>query len=240
MLALGIMSVVAVALFASLHVAFKSKRTAEAVLEPVRAGEAVMEMVRTELEGALPPRGVLAGPFVGRDWRGDGNRDDDDVSFYTAADAPPFAVRFGEVKRVELTVVRMEDTGELALARRVIGNLLAPAAVEPDDEILVRGVAGFNLRYFDGQQWWDSWDSTRDYESLPRAVEVTLELDPPLGAPADAGGARLVRIVQVPCAGEPDPSDVADEPLDPEAGGEAGAARAGLPGDRLAFAGGDR
>lgn len=227
LLALGIMSIVAVALFASLHVAFKSKRVAEGTLEPVRAGEAVMEMIRAELEGALPPgRGVLAGPFVGRNWRGGagGNGDDDDVTFHTAADAPPFAERFGEVKRVELTVARMQDTGERALARRVIGNLLAPAAVEPDDEILCRGVASFNLRYYDGRQWWDSWDSSIENDSLPVAVEVTLELDPPAGAPQGSIGSRLVRIVQIPCTGEIDPSERKEDPLD--AATQEGSARA--------------
>jgi type II secretion system protein J len=231
LLALGIMSIVAVALFSSLHVAFKSKRVAEETLEPVRSGEAAVEMIRAELEGALPPgRGALAGAFVGRNWRGGagGNRDDDDVTFFTAADAPAFAERFGEAKRVELTVVRMEDTGERALARRVISNLLAPTRVDPDDEILCRRVASFNLRYYDGRQWWDTWDSAREDDSLPVAVEVTLELDPPAGSSNTAYGARLVRTVLIPCTGAIDPSERKEAPLDGSDG--AGSARADAPG----------
>lgn len=244
LLALGIMSIVAVALFSSLHVAFKSKRVAEATLEPVRAGETVMELIRADLEGALPPRGVLAGAFTGRDWRGGGgaNRDDDDVAFFTTAHSPVNAVPFGEIKHVQLTIVTLQSTGERALARRVTGNLLAPARVDPDDEILCRGVASFNLRYYDGRQWWNSWDSTAEKDSLPVAVEVTLELDLPMTSsmsPTSAGadrradardgrdgsGARLTRIVQIPCTGEGDPSDQPDEELDLSDGG-GGAARA--------------
>ena len=230
-LALGIMSVVAVALFTSLHVAFKSKRTAEAVLEPVRAGEQVMEMIRADLELALPPRGVLAGAFKGRDWRGGGGGDDDDVSFFTAADAPPGALRFGDIKRVELTVVTLTRTGERALARRVTGNLLSPVPIDPDDEILCRGVVSFNIRYYDGTSWWSTWDSTLEEDTLPVAVEVTLELEPtgtranvpaavagrtpdPREAIQTPRGPRLMRVVHIPCTGKGDPSD--EEEVSPE------------------------
>ena len=219
LLALGIMSVVAVALFTSLHVAFKSKRTAEAVLEPVRAGETVMELIRADLESALPPRGKLVGAFVGRDWASGDGGDDDDVSFYSVAEPPPGAVRFGDVTRVELTVVNLSGTNERALARRVIGNLLSPTAIDPDNEILCRGVRGLNFRYYDGTQWWSSWDSTLENDTLPLAVEVTLELDSPTGR-LDAGaprGPRLMRVVQLACVGEGDPSE---QPLVPPEGAE--------------------
>ena len=225
LLALGIMSVVAVALFSSLHVAFKSKRAAEAVLEPVRAGETVMELIRADLEAALPPRGKLVGAFSGRDWANGMGGDDDDVSFFTAAEAPPGATRFGDVTRVELTVVTLSGSGERALARRVVGNLLSPTPVDPDNEILCRGVRSLNFRYYDGTQWWNSWDSTLEKDALPLAVEVTIELDSPDGRlVADAPrGPRLMRIVKLSCVGEGDPSEQR-EPL-PE-GEEGGAPQA--------------
>jgi prepilin-type N-terminal cleavage/methylation domain-containing protein len=64
LLALAIMSVITVALFASLHVAFKARDRSEAALEPVRTSEAVMELVRAELESALPPRGTVVAPHT--------------------------------------------------------------------------------------------------------------------------------------------------------------------------------
>ena len=239
-LALGIMSVVAVALFTSLHVAFKSKRVAEATLEPVRAGETVMELVRGDLELALPPRGVLAGPFVGRDWRAGSGGDDDDVTFFTMADAPPGALTFGDIKRVQLAVVTLQGTGERVLARRVLGNLLSPVVVDPDDEILCRGVASFNLRYYDGTQWWTTWDSTTENDSLPVAVEVTIELEPAArrANDPDARWPRLTRVVQIPCTGEADPSERRETGTG-EGTGEGGAgpagpqARAAGPGSRF-------
>jgi hypothetical protein len=38
-------------------------------------------------------------------------------------------------------------------------------------------VRSFNLRYYDGLTWQDSWDSTLLDNNIPVAVEVTLELD---------------------------------------------------------------
>jgi hypothetical protein len=82
-----------------------------------------------------------------------------------------------------------------------------------DKEIVCRGVSSFNVRYYDGTDWQDSWDAyntnyTTDSSNnvvpqLPAAVEITLELDrknedgsidtskPPL---------RYVRIIPIPCS----------------------------------------
>jgi hypothetical protein len=161
---------------------------------------------------------MLVGAFSGQNWANGLGGDDDDVTFFTAADAPPGAATYGDVKRVELTVVTLASTGERALARRVVSNLLSPTPVDPDNEILARGVRSFNLRYYDGAQWWNSWDSTLENDSLPAAVEVTLELDSPEGRlDADAPrGPRLMRFVQLPCTGEADPSERREPELDTE------------------------
>jgi general secretion pathway protein J len=226
LLALSIMSVLAVALFASLHAAFKAKRSAEESLEAVRTGEATIELLRGELEFALPPRGVLAGAFTGRDWVGPGGGADDDVTFYSNAAPPPTTTHnTADVKKVMLTLLTLEGTGERVLARRVTSNLLATVRPEPDDEILCRGVFGLDLKYFDGTFWWNSWDSTLERDALPVAVEVTLELDPPKSRTnaGDDRPLRFSRVIQIPCTGEGDESE--REPL--SGGGEAGPATNG-------------
>ena len=227
MLALALMSIVAVSLFGSLHAAFKAKRGAEAAIELSREGETAMELIRADLESALPPRGVLASDFSGRDWSGDMGQDDDDATYYTVAPAPPGVYRAPDIKMVELIVVVLKDTGERVLARRVTGNLLSTVELEPDDEIFCRNVAGFNLAYYDGSIWTDSWDSATD-KALPVAIEVTLDIDPPQSR-IDAGNPtplRFTRIIHMPCSGEVDDSDQPEEETEDGTGtgtGETGA-----------------
>jgi hypothetical protein len=81
----------------------------------------------------------------------------------------------------------------------VTSNLLAPVAPQPYEEVLCRSVRNFNLRYFDGTQWQDQWDSTTLGDTMPTAVEVHLEFD----VHGDDGSVRpysLTRVFAVPCA----------------------------------------
>lgn len=45
-----------------------------------------------------------------------------------------------------------------------------------EKSILVDNIGGFNVRYFDGEDWADTWDM-EEQESLPKAVELTLTVN---------------------------------------------------------------
>jgi hypothetical protein len=81
----------------------------------------------------------------------------------------------------------------------VIPNILAQQQPVPDEEIICRNVSSFMLEYFDGEQWQTSWDSTQYNNSLPAAVEVTIELLPP-GAPDKI---RIRRVYALSCVTPP-------------------------------------
>ncbi|MCX5662296.1 MAG: prepilin-type N-terminal cleavage/methylation domain-containing protein [Planctomycetota bacterium] len=85
------------------------------------------------------------------------------------------------------------------LVRRENRRQLATVADTPYDQVICRGVRSFNLRYYDGTNWGDVWDSTAQVNVLPLAVEVTLAVDP---ADADAGASPVVltRVFSLPCA----------------------------------------
>ncbi|MCI0527797.1 MAG: type II secretion system protein GspJ, partial [Nitrospira sp.] len=42
------------------------------------------------------------------------------------------------------------------------------------------GIQGFNLRYFDGKTWVDSWNPA-SYKGLPWVVEIELQFQEPQG-----------------------------------------------------------
>ena len=200
-LASGMISVLALSLYASLRVAFRARDSAMAAIGPARAGELAIDMVRRDLESALPPTGVIAGAFFGE--TGVEVPDSGAVEFYIVAPPSPAALQeisggtggtintgaysaldrrdptaFGGIQRVRLLVRRTEQ-GETALVRQVERNLMSPSTPEVEEEVLARGVQAFTLSYYDGYQWYDAWDSTTQGNVLPTAVEVTLDLTPP-------------------------------------------------------------
>ncbi len=88
------------------------------------------------------------------------------------------------------------------LVRRVRRQLLAPITQTPEDQVLCRGVTSFAARYYDGSQWTATWDSSAAGNTLPLAIEVTIEVALPVtdGANEPAPGSyTLSRVFSVPC-----------------------------------------
>ena len=67
-----------------------------------------------------------------------------------------------------------EDTNETVLVRGITTNLLSPKSLEPYEDILCSGIEALNLRYYDGYDWLDEWDSGNHDNTLPIAVEINI------------------------------------------------------------------
>jgi prepilin-type N-terminal cleavage/methylation domain-containing protein len=128
---------------------------------------------------AAPAGWVLAGPFEGTQAQGTGGMETDDLVLFTTADATPHVDGNGEIKMVELTIEQPQGSNEQCLVRRVTSDLTQEEPGKPDEEILCRGVTGFSLQYFDGSEWDPTWDSTQEDNTIPAAVQVTLNLSRP-------------------------------------------------------------
>ncbi|MDB5299919.1 MAG: hypothetical protein JWO87_1582 [Phycisphaerales bacterium] len=203
-IALTLSAAMAAVMVVSLGVAFKARRAAERAVGPARTKEVVMQYLRDDFLCALPPRGQFAGSFIGTNLQDGRGFDGDDLTFYTTT-ASPFHTEGtnGEIKHVELTVYQPTGSDDYVLVRRVWNNLLSPTQENPDEEVICRHVTAFNLRYFDGTAWQDSWDSTQQSNALPLAVEVTLGIDTldlnPDGSPRYS---QTVRVFPFPCTGK--------------------------------------
>lgn len=218
--ALSIVAIMAVSLYASVRIAFKAQSSAEAAVEPSRTAELAMEFLRQDIENAMPPAtttsgislatGKLAGNFVGSDGTDDRGHAGDDLNFYSTAEAGDHVSGNGEIKNIELLITTPANSVDHLLTRRVTRNLLSGVVQTPDEEILCRGVSGFNLRYYNGTDWQDTWDSTAQDNVLPAAVEVTLELERPAGQ-SGTRTLRFIRVFALSCATAP--------PDDSETGG---------------------
>jgi prepilin-type N-terminal cleavage/methylation domain-containing protein len=232
MCATAIMSLLVLSLFSALRIGFKARDRALTAVGPARSAEIAMDLLRQDIESALPPSGEMAVSFLGQ--AGTEMPGTSAVEFFNVAAMPiipettasgtgsaltkgpsmfeqqdPTAV--GGMQRVTL-LVRPTGNGESVLIRQVTRNLLAQTELPPEEQILCRGVTGFKARYFDGLQWIEEWDSTQYGNSLPMAIEISLELtrakDPTrsaefsAGDPANIAKYRTTRSFFLPCRNE--------------------------------------
>src|SRR5215469_15896077 len=190
LVALLISGILAFSLFSSLHIAFKTQENSKSDVAPIGSIDMAWDLLRADLQAAQPPNpaasplptqppasnGVLVGPFEGAQ-NGSQAGVGDTIDFFTNGYAPQHQSGNGEIKHVLLTT-KQEPDG-ISLVRQVIPNLLSQQNPVPDEEVICRNVTMFTLTYYDGEQWQTSWDSTQYNNSLPAAVEVTIEFHPP-------------------------------------------------------------
>jgi len=219
LVALAMVGLLSAALYMSLSAAMRARSRAEAAIGPARAAALALEMLKQDLEAAPPPRGVLAGALVGVDstMASDTAQGDTLVFYTTAEDA---GQRKAGIRRIELLFEPADGEAGYALVRAVTDNLLAPQTPDPVKETLCRKVAAFNLRYYDGSSWQDSWDSTTTGNTLPLAVEAALTVYTPDGekealavstrnssatsASTTAMTYKLTRVMALPCGATPE------------------------------------
>ena len=209
LVAMAMIAVLAGSLYASMRIGFSARERSEAAIEPVRAVGVAFESLGRDFACAPPPRGILAGAFTGTDAEDDATGlPSDSVTFSTRA-ASGIGAAPGIIG-VEYALGEAPDATGLALVRRVTVNLLAPEAEEPAEEVLCRGVVSLDLRYFDGTDWLDAWDSTTAGDILPLAVEAVLGFPP-----AEEGaqeGPRNRRVFVLPCHAAAEEATVTEAP----------------------------
>src|SRR2546422_5122757 len=157
LLALSIAGLVAVSLFSSLSIAFRARRNAETALEPARQAGLAMQILREDLESALPPRGTLATSFYSTDATDTRGLDSDEVTFSAATPAPLHVTGTGDVKQVTLAVLTLRDSGQRVLVRRGPGHPRSPGRLAPGDAGPCRHAAALHPPPFDGPPRWGAW-----------------------------------------------------------------------------------
>jgi len=76
-----------------------------------------------------------------------------------------------DLSLVEYQIKKDADSDLLTLLHREETNLLSTTEASTEEYELAEGLKGLSLRFFDGADWADSWDST-EKKGLPQAVEV--------------------------------------------------------------------
>jgi prepilin-type N-terminal cleavage/methylation domain-containing protein len=228
-LALGMVAVLAVSLYTSLHIAFGAQSSADAALEPPRTAELALDFIQNDFQNSLPPNTngqtyntvavsptmqslysgittstgaeetVLCGNFEGIQAQGENGQEADDVVFFSTVDAGKHIDANGEIKQIEYAVQRGTD-GQYELVRRIGRNLISGEQIQPDQEVLCRGVSSFTIAYSTGSEWQDTWDSTQEDNDLPAAVQITLVLERPGANGREPQTHTYSRIITLPCS----------------------------------------
>lgn len=199
LVAIAMVAIITASLYSALYVGFRAQRSATRAVEPARAATLTLQLMEQDIEGAMSSTGILAGQFLGSDATGlDGA---DGLAFYSSANVPTAGESGSDSRHVEFLVAADVDDQRPALYRRVTSNLLPSNAPMIREQVLCRNVRAFSLRYFDGTQWLDSWDSAGQGDLLPLGVEVQIEftlsnVDPNELEPRFY---RMRRVFEVPC-----------------------------------------
>jgi len=199
LVAIAMVAIITASLYSALYVGFRAQRSATRAVEPARSATLTLKLLEQDLEGAMSPTGILAGQFLGIDANGlDGA---DGLSFYSSANVPVNGESGSDSRHVEFIVAAALDDQQPALLRRVTSNLLPSNAPLTREQVLCRNVRAFSLRYFDGTQWLESWDSAGQGDLLPLGVEVQIEFTLPITDSRDTEPRfyRMRRVFEVPC-----------------------------------------
>ena len=172
--AMALMNVIALSLYASMHIGVKAKRSSQSAIKAYRTIVPAFEIIRSDVGSAMAPDGLLAGPFVGEDLQ-----DSDFLSFHTCNYRPREDEVASNIIYIEYLLDEDPELQQAVIKRRKVKNLLSTTAVEPDDEIIARNITGFDVKYYDGYAWQDAWDSTAQGNTLPWAVKVSLFMASP-------------------------------------------------------------
>lgn len=174
LVAMAMMSIIAASLYTSLSIGFKARDSSENTLDARRSARIVMGLLKQEIISSLPPKGILAGKFEGTNGQDDSGNESDSMVFYSAAYNPADDEVVGDIIKVQISLSTSEESDVHTLVRGITKNLLSPKSLEPYEEVLCNNIRSLNLRYYDGYDWQDEWDSSSHDDNLPEAVEINI------------------------------------------------------------------
>lgn len=179
MVAFTILAIIAGVAFTVVFGTSKRSRVLAREMELRRAGGSVINLISEDLKGAFVREGVIP-YFVGED---NFFRDDpaDEVSFITTSTLPVNPMLPGSDVAEVGYQLSIDQEGQGVLFRR------EQSPAEPPDEEggvtqeVTSLVSSFNLRFYDGNDWLDEWDSLDSgkvnmYGKIPREIEIKMTL----------------------------------------------------------------
>ncbi|KPL09037.1 hypothetical protein AMJ85_07340, partial [candidate division BRC1 bacterium SM23_51] len=169
LVAAAMFAVIVGALYSVFYGALRLRENSYLAFEKNLPKDYVVEIIKRDLANVATPAGILAGAMIGEKEE-QGELRFDRLEIHTASGMVNDTEPWGDIQKIEYSLEqpaeRREDREERAtpesydLVRAVTRNLLASTTEEPETQRLLQGVQSLAFRYYDGQDWQDSWDST--------------------------------------------------------------------------------
>lgn len=216
LIAVSIFAILLAAINGVFYSAMRLQRSATRTVEEALPIQQTLAILKRDLQGIVAPGGPLTGPLqpstaatgtaanmVPQGASGGGMGQQGSTVFYTCTGAIDDSTVFGDVQKVAYYLKNPDykNTPGKDLVRLVSRNLLASVQEQAVEQWLMGGVDHFQLAFFDGANWADTWDSTTPDKTtgatnnLPRAIKVQIDLAVNYGEPRPAPVQLLVPIV---------------------------------------------
>lgn len=180
MLAIAITAIILVVIASSFNAVAHSKIHGEDRLNLDREGRATMWEMSNELRGALQtPMAISRVVFVGSGQMRDGMPEDSLTLSTVDGGHRRSITSFGAEQIVAYNLAPNPDHRRwFILTRSQISGLLTSGAGDAAPIVLADNVISLHLRYFNGNAWSESWDSSAlpRNQQLPLAVSIDLQL----------------------------------------------------------------
>ena len=178
LLALAVSAIVLAAMGGVFYSAIRLRERTAALLDETAPVRQALTFMRRDLQGTLPPGGLMAGDFKsGAVNSGIGATVG--LQFSTTTGVLKDNVPYGEVQEVtyELRepVIRTNRYGK-ELIRTVSRNLLSSTALDYNEQFLLANVQTLQFECFDGMEWRDFWDTSLSDTNIPNAIRVRIQL----------------------------------------------------------------
>ncbi len=177
LLALAVSAIVLAGIGGVFFSAIRLRERTTALLDESLPLYRAAEYLRRDLQGALPPEGVLAGDFrVGPLNSGIGASLG--IQFTTTTGAISDDGPWGDLQEVTYELrdpaVRTGGTGK-DLIRSTSRNLLSTALLDYKEQFLMGNVESVEYACYDGLNWRDLWDTSITDTNLPTAIRIRIQ-----------------------------------------------------------------
>ena len=183
LVAVAITGLVALVMYSSLYISVRATESSRNAIEPIAEACAIFECIRRDM-GCVTRHGqIISADFIGTPKTGS-QYDSDSIIFHCTRTTDNIEGGADVIKveyvlepqqiYAEYDIILNRNKSDNVLKRKITTNLLAPTTAQPETEIISRNVYSLCLKYYDGANWIDNWDSSQTDNSLPQAVEITL------------------------------------------------------------------
>ena len=177
LLALAVSAIVVAAIGGVFYSALRLRNSASAALDETAPLHQTLALLRRDLQGAVPPTGLMASNFTFGAISG-GMGQNGMLQFSTSTGVMKADAPWGDIQRVAYELRASSQAARAGgndLFRTVTRNLLGTAA-QPDEQFLMGNVQTLEFSCYDGFNWLPSWDTSMGNTNLPSAVRVRIQL----------------------------------------------------------------